>query len=143
MRKLITLITIGLALVLAAIAVAASGEVVPVTTVSVHQIPSAVSIRRANEPIATVIFVGKVTAANGVPQSGRKVYLYSTYDRLLGTSITGTYAGHSQGYWQLRVWNEPREWMAGITKRHFDAYVTDRFSPWIDYLPAQSPVIPF
>jgi hypothetical protein len=142
MRKLITLITAGLVLVLAGSAMAASGEVVPVTTVSVHQIPSAVSIRRANEPIASVIFVGKVTAANGVPQSGRKVYLYSTYDRLLGTSITGTYAGHSQGYWQLRV-NGSREWMAGITKHHFDAYVTDRFSPWIDYLPAQSPVIPF
>ena len=142
MRKLITLITTGLVLVLAAIAIAASGEVVPVTTVSVHQIPSAVSIRRANEPIATVIFVGKVTAANGVPQSERKVYLYSTYDRLLGASITGTYPGHSPGYWQLRV-SGSREWMAGITKRHFDAYVTDRFSPWIDYLPAQSPVIPF
>jgi len=142
MRKLIALMTTGLVLVLAAIAVPASGEVVPVTTVSVHQIPSAVSIRRANEPIASVIFVGKVTAANGVPQSGRKVYVYSTYDRLLGTSVTGAYAGHSQGYWQLRV-NGSREWMAGITTHHFDAYVTDRFSTWIDYLPAQSPVIPF
>ena len=99
MRKPIALMTTGLVLVLATIAMAASGEVVPVTTVSVHQIPSAVSIHRANEPIASVIFVGKVTAANGVPQGGRKVYLYSTYDRLLGTSITGTYAGHSQGYW--------------------------------------------
>ncbi|MGZ4532900.1 MAG: hypothetical protein ACXVXP_11180 [Mycobacteriaceae bacterium] len=142
MRKHITLITTGLVLVLAAIAMAASGEVVPVTTVSVHQIPSAVSIRRANEPIATVIFVGKVTAANGVPQSGREVDLFSTYDRFLGTSITGTYAGHSQGYWQLRV-IQPRDWMSTITKRHFDAYVTDRFLLWIDYLPAQSPVIPF
>jgi hypothetical protein len=134
MRKLITLITTGLVLVLAAIVMAASGEVAPVTTVSVHQIPSAVSIRHTSGDY----FVGKVTAANGVAQSGRKVYLYSTYDRVLGTSLTGTYPGHSKGYWQVRV----NGW-AGISLHHFDAYVTDRFSPWIDYLPAQSPVIPF
>jgi hypothetical protein len=136
MRKLITLITMAAALAVAAPAMA-------VSTVTVHQIPSAVSISRANEPIATVIFKGAVTAANGVSQSGRTVYLFSTYDRFLGSTTTGTTVGHSKGYWQVRV-IQPRDWMSGITKHHFDAYVQDRFGPpWIDYLPAQSPIIPF
>jgi hypothetical protein len=126
MRKLITIAITGLALGLAAPAMA--------TTVSVHQIPSAVSIKHG--PVD--YFVGAVTAANGVAQSGRTVHLFSTADRLLGSTIAGTTRGHSKGYWQVRVTG----W-AGISQHHFDAYVEDAFTLWIDYLPAQSPSIPF
>ena len=130
MRKLITLMITGLALAFAGPAMAGNG--------TVHQIPSAVSIRLATNRQGGFVFVGHVTAANGVAQKGRKVNLYDTYNRLLGTSLTGSYAGHSKGYWEV-----PVSGWAGISLHHFDAYVVDRFTTWIDYLPAQSPVIPF
>ncbi len=130
MRKLMTLTITGLALAFAAPAMASNG--------TVHRIPSAVSIRLSTNGRAGIVFVGRVTAANGVAQSGRKVNLYDTDNRLLGTSLTGSHAGHSKGYWEI-----PVSGWAGISLHHFDAYVLDRFTTWIDYLPAQSPVIPF
>ncbi|MGZ6725007.1 MAG: hypothetical protein ACXVHK_29100 [Solirubrobacteraceae bacterium] len=115
MRKIITLIITGLMLVVAVPAMAMPG--------TEHQIPSSVSIQHSSNSKGDV-FVGHVFAANGVVQSGRKVYLYSTYDKLLGTSMTGSCAGHSKNYWQVPVTG----W-AGISQHHFDAYVQDRFAP--------------
>jgi hypothetical protein len=131
MRKFFALIITAVALVVAAPAMA--GTVTPVK--------SAVSI---NAPLNTshgFVFVGKVTSANShLSQKGRRVTLFDTGNRPLGTVLTGAYAGHSNGYWQLTVTG----W-AGISLHHFDAYVFDRFLPglWIDCLPASSRVIPF
>ena len=149
MRKFIALTAaIGVALAAAAPAMATGGVV--------EQIQTAVSI---NKPIRTpvgstltFVFVGKVTAANGAPQKGREVSLYDwqrfsggPQSRPLGTILTGAYAGHSPGYWQLTV-----DWWAGIAAHHFYAYAKDEFvnpptkvGPWFDYFPAMSRLMPF
>jgi hypothetical protein len=131
MLRLTTLIMAVGALLVAAPAMA--GTVMPVK--------SAVSI---NAPLNTArgfVFTGKVTSANPrVSQKDRQVTLFETGIRPLGTILTGAYAGHSKGYWQLTVTG-----FAGISLHRFDAYVFDRFLPglWIDCLPASSRVIPF
>jgi len=141
MRKFIALIITGGALIVGAPAVASIG-VGGASTVDAHQIPSAISIQRANEPVQVVVFKGAVTAANGVNQNGRRVALFADDGRFLGFNVTGSTPGHSPGYWEVYVRNQPNEWMAGITGHHFNAYVQDQFnSPWVDYLPAQSPNI--
>ena len=150
MRKLITLIITGLMLVVAAPALASTGLVT--------QVPSAISI---NKPIRkwvgpwsarelTFVFTGKVTA-NGVPRAGREVTLFNwtrtsggPQSNPQGAILTGAYAGHSSGYWQITV-----HWWAGIANTHFFVYVKDTFcnppnnhSAGTDYLPAESRLMP-
>ncbi|MGZ4169538.1 MAG: hypothetical protein ACXVRW_16015 [Solirubrobacteraceae bacterium] len=147
MRKIITLIITGLALVVAAPAMGA-GVMTPVKSAVSIQKP----IRQQAGSELNFVFVGKVTAANGVAQKNREVILFDwqrfsggPQSRILGSITTGAYAGHSQGYWQLTV-----QWWAGIANHHFYAYALDRFvppptnvGPWFDYLPAMSRLMPF
>jgi hypothetical protein len=148
MRKLITPIIVGLMLALAVPAMASSGFPT--------QVKSAVSIQEPRRQqvgsVLNFVFVGKVTAANGAGQKGREVTLFD-WERFSGgpqaspqgTILTGVYAGHSSGYWQLTV-----QWWAGISSQHWYAYVRDKFvtapghnGPWTDYLPAMSHLMPF
>lgn len=131
MRKIITLTITALALLVAAPAMAGT----------VTQVRSAISISAPRNTENGFAFTGKVTSASPrVPQNGRQVTLFDTGHRPMGTVLTGAYAGHSKGYWQITVTG-----FAGISLHHFDAYVFDRFLPGllIDCLPASSRVIPF
>ena len=85
-------------------------------------------------------FTGKVTTkAEGAGQKGRTVILFNSKYQL-GTNVTGSTPGHSQGYWQVRATG-----YAGISVSVFDAYALDRWWPALlmDSLPAQSAVIPY
>jgi hypothetical protein len=131
MTRLITFAVATLSLFVAAPAMAGT----------VTQVRSAISINAPRGTRDGFAFTGKVTSANPrVPQNGRRVTLFDTGRRPMGTVLTGAYAGHSKGYWQITVTG-----FAGISLHHFDAYVFDRFLPGllIDCLPASSRVIPF
>jgi len=106
---------------------------------AVRQTHSVITIGHGPAPVYGVTFAGKVTTpGNAISQKGRVVILYDTSLRQLGSVRTGTFPGHSPGYWRIQVAD-----FKGAPLDHFSAYVLD-FYHWgyvTDDLPAQSPSI--
>jgi hypothetical protein len=92
-------VIVGMALALALAASAAGMANEPF----VLQAPSAISILKPIHKPESYWFTGKVTTTDvNLNPAGRYVALFSDGSNA-GINYSGSTAGHSQGYWQIRV----------------------------------------
>ena len=100
-----------IALVVAALAVAATSSVPLASATRTVSFASHISIKSHG-----LTFSGRVTASHTACESGRKVTLYRTNGNVLGSKMT-----NSSGHWTITVSGS-----AGITLGHFYAKVKQR-----------------